>query len=51
MSALLCRIIGHRWRYFMQEQCPLPYRRCERCGWIRHHCDEIDWSHVAGEQS
>jgi hypothetical protein len=48
---LLCRIGLHRWTAFYDlEACPVEYRRCERCGWVRHACSEIDWSKVAASQ-
>jgi hypothetical protein len=52
ISCALCFILGHRWKAFYQiEVCPVEYRRCERCGWIRHACDEIDWSASVKEQN
>ena len=44
---LLCRLIGHKWSAAYEEQCPLPYFVCERCGAEFHECNEIDWSRAA----
>lgn len=35
---ILCKLIGHRWRRFRQEQCPADYFVCERCRAIKHWC-------------
>jgi hypothetical protein len=37
--SVLCRIIGHRWLTFNQEQCPAAYRRCLRCDEFEHPCN------------
>lgn len=52
LARLRCFLFGHRWKAFYQrEVCPVEYRRCDSCGWIRHACDEIDWSKAAALRS
>jgi hypothetical protein len=34
-----CSLTGHRWLSFSQEQCPLEYRACSRCGATDHVCN------------